>query len=378
MRILMFSDYFPPHLGGGVEKVVAELSDGLVRKGHTVAVLTLRTCNAPAAETNGALTIYRVPAVNLSNYLGVQLAVSMQIMGVAARLIRDFRPDVIHAHNMFFRTTEAAALMRKLFHIPLVTTLHLGRMDKSSRLLGIMVHIYESIIGKFIIKNSDHIIAVSNEVAENARRIGGDSVPVTVVPNGVDASLFRPDSKLPGESEVVLFVARLVHNKGPQTLIKAIPLVLRVHPQAKFVFVGDGPLKSSLQDLAAGQGIYHAVRFLGIRDDVHKLMRKAVVFVRPSTLEGMPLTILEAMASALPVIATPVAGNVELVRDGYNGYLVPAADHTALADRIITLLDDSTLAGEMGLRARDMVLNRYTWNALVDRTEQVYEKVVAR
>jgi glycosyltransferase involved in cell wall biosynthesis len=375
LRILMLCDYFPPHLGGGVERVAAELCHGLVRHGHKVTVLTLKTCPAPANEVIGGLTICRVPALDLTRWLGIQSTTSVPVIGALARLIRSFRPDLIHAHNLFSRTTEVAALLRTMCHVPLVTTLHLGRLEGGSRPLRALVRTYELTMGRYIVRRSDHVTCVSNAVAEHARRIGGYVTPVTVIPNGVDTSLFHPRPGRNNSGEAVLFVGRLVPNKGPETLIKAVPLVLAQHPQAQFLIVGDGPLRVRLKEQAHKLDVGEAVQFLGIRKDVPDLMREAALLVRPSSLEGMPLVVLEAMASAIPTVATPVGGTPELVKDGVHGFLVPVDSSAALAKAITRLLDDRPLAREMGRRGRELVEDGYSWDAVVDKTERVYAEV---
>ncbi|MFC1977020.1 glycosyltransferase family 4 protein [Chloroflexota bacterium] len=374
----MLSDYFPPHFGGGVERVAIELCEGLVVRGHTVAVITLQTTPAPAVETNGALTVYRVPALDLTRWLGFQFAVSVSVLSTLPRLIRNFKPDIVHAHNLFFRTTEIAAMSRMIFPIPLVTTLHLGKPVGGGKILNTLIRAYESTIGNFIVRRSDHLVAVSNAVAEHAHRIGGDSASVTVIPNGVNINVFYPAPDRNNIGQKVLFVARLVSNKDPETLIRAATLVMARHPQVQFIVVGDGPLRVRLQGQVNQLGIGHAVQFLGLRDDVPELMRQATLFVRPSTLEGMPLTVLEAMASELPVVATPVGGTPELIKDGVNGFLTPVGDHITLANSIIRLLDAPSLAVRMGQRGRELVEASYTWDAVTEQMERVYMEQVGR
>jgi glycosyltransferase involved in cell wall biosynthesis len=289
-----------------------------------------------------------------------------------ARLIRSFQPDLVHAHNLFFRTTELAAMFRMIFPVPLITTLHLGKPEGDGKILNTLIRTYESTVGNFILRRSDHIIAVSNAVAEHARRMSNHLAPVAVIPNGVDTRVFYPETNRNNVRQTVLFVARLVPNKDPETLIRAAAIVLARYPEVKFVLVGDGPLRVRLQEQANRLDIGHAVQFLGLRHDVPELMRQATLFVRPSTLEGMPLTILEAMASMLPVVATPVGGTPELLKDGVNGYLIPVGDHLALANSIIRLLDEPLLAKEMGQRGRELVKASYTWDAVAEQTERVY------
>lgn len=370
----MLTDYFPPHTGGGVEQVVSRLVDGLLLRDHTIAVQTLRTCSAPSSEKKGALSIYRAPAVDLTFRLGVQQTLSLTLLAATDRLIRTFKPDVVHAHNLFFRTTEVAAFLRMLYDIPLVTTLHLGKAEGDGSALNFMVRLYESTAGRLILQRSDCLIAVSRAVAEHVRDIVNDSQEVRVIPNGVDTGLFYPHNN--GRKEqVVLFVGRLVPNKGPEALIRAVPEVLRRHPQAQFLMVGEGPLRNRLQNLAYSSGISRNIKFPGVRHDIPQIMRDAALFVRPSTLEGMPLTVLEAMASGLPVVATPVGGTPEIVSDGINGYLVPVGDSAALAGTINKLLDSPSLAETMGSRGRERAVAGYSWDSVVEKTERAYVEI---
>jgi glycosyltransferase involved in cell wall biosynthesis len=130
--------------------------------------------------------------------------------------------------------------------------------------------------------------------------------------------------------------------------------------------------------MACNLGIRNEVQFLGIRHDVPQLMRDAAIFVRPSSLEGMSLTVLEAMATGLPVVATLVGGTSEVLRDGVHGYLVPAGDSQVLADALIKMLDERSLAEEMGRRGRELVVSNYKWDAVVNKTESVYFEEVSR
>ena len=141
--------------------------------------------------------------------------------------------------------------------------------------------------------------------------------------------------------------------------------------------VGEGPLLGRLKKEARKLGVEREVSFLGTRHDVPELMRQTDVFVRPSSLEGMPLTVLEAMASGLPVVATPVGGTTELIEEGVNGHLFPVGDYLALANSINRVLDNPTEAANMGGRGRTLVESRYTWDQALDKTEQVYLKVTS-
>jgi len=169
-----------------------------------------------------------------------------------------------------------------------------------------------------------------------------------------------------------------VPNKGPDVLLQSAPRVLERHPEARFSFVGEGPMAGRLAKQTRALGIEQAVRFEGLRHDVDELMRQASLFVRPSYLEGMPLTVLEAMASGLPVVATPVGGTPEIVSDEDTGYLVSVGDRDALAGAISSLLDDPVGTARMGARGRQIVETGYSWDRAVERTEAVYREVIGR
>jgi glycosyltransferase involved in cell wall biosynthesis len=159
-------------------------------------------------------------------------------------------------------------------------------------------------------------------------------------------------------------VGRLIFNKGPQYLVEAAPQVLRARPEAEFVFVGDGPLRPQLEKRARQLGVSHRTTFLGTRPDVASILQTCHVLARPSLLEGMPLTVLEAMACGLPVVATPISGTAELVRDGENGLLVPPADPASLARAILRLMADESMREDQGKEGRRLAEHAYSWDAV--------------
>jgi glycosyltransferase involved in cell wall biosynthesis len=307
--------------------------------------------------------------------IGVQFAISPTLLPVLVANLRSFKPDVVHAHNLFFRTTELAAALRIVSRTPLVTTLHLGEMTGGGRLLRSIVRVYESTVGRCVLRKSDRITAVSRAVATYATRRGAGA-DVAVIPNGVDATRFAPGDDEP-DGKTVLFVGRLVPNKGPDVLLRALPSLVAAVPDVKVLLAGDGPMRGKLTQLADALGVADVVEFLGHRSDIPELMKEALVFVRPSTLEGLPLTVLEAMSTGIPVVATPVGGTPEIVLPGRTGYVVPVGDHEALSEGIVRVLKSPDEARQMGVRARDLVMRDYTWDRVVDRTEQLYLELLA-
>jgi glycosyltransferase involved in cell wall biosynthesis len=258
-----------------------------------------------------------------------------------------------------------------------VTTLHLGSVRRLGGASGLLASSYERTLGRAIVRSSDRLIAVSNAVARHALRLGARPDAVRVISNGVDIGRFRPGDGQRKDAFRIACVGRLIFNKGPQYLVEAAPEVLLACPEAEFVFVGDGPLRPHLEKRARQLGVSHKLTFLGTRPDVASILRTCQVLVRPSLLEGMPLTVLEAMACGLPVVATPVSGTAEIVRHGESGLLVPAADPAALSRAILRLMADEPLREAQGRMGRRLVELGYSWDAVAARTSAVYRELLS-
>jgi glycosyltransferase involved in cell wall biosynthesis len=377
MNILVLSDYFYPHIGGGVEGVVREVGRRLVERGHAVHLVTLKVMGAPACEWLDGMTIHRAPAVSLTRLLGLQSTVSLAALPLALRVARELQPDLIHAHNLFFMTTPLAIVLKRLLRRPLVTTLHLGALSHLGGLTQLAVTLYERSIGRTILRQSDRVIAVSQAVADHGRRLAPGAA-IRVIPNGVDSYRFRPapNGAPPAGRRRIALVGRLIFNKGPHYLIDAAPAILARHPDVEFLIVGDGPLRASLEAAVARRGLARSFAFLGLRPDVPELLQSATMLVRPSLSEGLPLTVLEAMACALPVVATPVGGTAEVVRDGQTGYLVPPGAVPSLAEAICRLLDNPEQARQFGLQGRRLIEQEHSWERVVDQTLGLYGELV--
>ncbi len=377
MRVLILTDYFLPHACGGIERAAYEVSSRIASEGHDVTVLTFRRGDSAAEEDMDGLRVVRVPALDVSGLIGVQLSASAHVWPKVRELIRDRRIDLIHTHGLFFHVSLAAAVMSRRTGTPLITTAHVGSLDSiggaASRLSGL----YEQSVGRFILNSSRQVIAVSQAVADHIQGLGATMDHVTVVPNGVDLEHYAPS---PGRRRGkrpprMIFVGRLIANKGPQYLIEALPRVLSHHPEAECWLVGDGPLRHDLERTIREQHLQDNVRFLGERDDVASLLGQSDVFVRPSLSEGLPLAVLEAMAACLPVVVAPVGGTPELVEDGKTGFLVTPGDRQGLEDHLCQLLADGKLRRAMGMRA-NRAAAAYDWDVISRETLAIYERAL--
>jgi glycosyltransferase involved in cell wall biosynthesis len=230
---------------------------------------------------------------------------------------------------------------------------------------------------------TDRYIAVSEGVAKRMRdRLGVSEGKVLVVYNGIDAEGDPAPSgdglrtRIAGRSDrpIVLTVARLDTQKGHPYLLAAAAEI----PHAVFALVGEGGEQAALESQARALGIAERVRFLGHRDDVPELLAACDVFVLPSLYEGLPLSVLEAMAAAKPVVATAIEGTGEAVVDGVTGLLVPPADPARLAGAIRALLADGTLASRMGEEGRARVRREFSLRKMIDGVTGVYDVLLER
>jgi L-malate glycosyltransferase len=215
------------------------------------------------------------------------------------------------------------------------------------------------------------VVANSGAARLQLAREGVPAAKLHVIPNGLALDRFTPIAERAAIRRVVM-VANLRAEKGHDTLLAAAPRILERHPDASFTFVGEGPRRSALETLTRALGLGGRVQFLGERRDVGAVLAGHDLFVLPSRSEAFPNALIEAMASALPVVATDVGGIPEVVRSGSNGLLVAPDDERALADAIVGLMDDPAGAAALGRVARADIERHYTLDRMVERFEQLY------
>ncbi len=210
---------------------------------------------------------------------------------------------------------------------------------------------------------------------------------VYAVPNGIDATPYLDDADRTnirrelGLAEGDVAVGTLAHftpRKAHADLLKAAVIAVRSAPSLVLLWAGEGPLERSLRIEAARMGLADRVRFLGFRSDALRLHRAFDIFCLPSLLEGLPLSVLEAMASARPCVVTAVSGNPEIVVEGVTGFLVPPRDPERLAEAIAELANDPIARAAMGEAGRQRVLEHFTLDAAVRRMREVIEREIVR
>src|SRR5258705_3334148 len=335
-------------------------------------------CLRHQEEATRAVLDPRVPVVELRRCTHRNYA----LVGVLAALFRRERIDVVHSHNWL--TYLYAALGARLAGVPVVIHGEHGHDEAAAPARRLW--------GKRALKPwVTRFVAVSANIArELEREWGVPSGRIACIPNGVDLLAFgghldgarvRRDLGHEPEDEVVLNVGGIRPVKDHPTLLRAFAHARASRPRARLVLVGtdyDRGLRSGLESLASELGVRDDVRFTGVRRDIPELLAASDLYVNSSLYEGMSNTILEAMATRKPVVATAVGGNADLVREGVTGLLVPAGSWKRMGDRIAELLADRERRSAMGAAARLQVETRHDMASMVDAYASLYAQCFER
>lgn len=371
-RILLTSDCLPPS-DGGVEQVVQKLALHLVEEGFTVGIFTLSDGYRDFELRDvPEITFYDASALDLTGTIGLQSMFSVSALHEFGDVLREFQPDVVHAHNRFFYTSVLAALYSLRSDYELVTTLHLGDIGAISGLGGVAARTFEQVISRFVITRSEQVICTSAAAERIARSLGAKRTPV--IRNAVDVGDFSP-KRTNGKS--LLYIGRFVHNNGIRDLLTALPSILDSHPDAEIHLVGSGPLEEEVRKTIRSSGLSESVTTYDYVEDISEMYDLASVFCRPSHSEGLPLTMLEAMASGVPPVVTAIAGVPEIITDHETGVLLEPGNPEETAQAIIELFDDTELRERLSRNAREYVTENLTWGQRTERVMQVYTQVVA-
>jgi glycosyltransferase involved in cell wall biosynthesis len=347
---------------GGQEMVILSLVEHMDRLRFRPVVLTLHE-GGPLVERIRALGV-PVETVGEPGLTGLPL-----VRRLAARL-RFHRADVLHTHNPAPHQHGAAA--RVLAGVPVLIHTKHGRNNFPTRARRWA----EQLAGRF----SDLVVAVSIDSAEVAGTI--DRVPahkLRVIHNGIAlGDMPRATVGREGRPPRAVHVARLNRIKDQTTLLRAARIVADQLPGFVLEMVGDGPMGEQIRSLATELGLDVVVRFHGMQDDVRPWLADADLFVLSSLSEGISITLLEAMASGLPVVATDVGGTREVVLPGRTGTLVPVGDATALATAMTAMLTDPVGARSMGAAGRERVDAEFNIDRTVAAYQQAYVELLGR
>ena len=350
---------------GGAERVIADIVEGLDRKRFEARVW----CLTRGGETADEL---------------LEKGVEVRILGIwsyhnplniirLSRLLKKEKPDIVHTHGYF--ASVIGRLAAKKAGLPIIIThVHSTYWEYKKRHL---------LIERYLSRCTHRIICCSEAVKNfvtGHEKIKEDKT--VVIYNGVDEERFLPVQDpspvrarlgIDRESPVVGTVSSLTPHKGQKYLIQAAAKIREKYPATRFLIVGDGPLRQSLEEQALGLSLQSSLIFTGARRDIPDLLSLMDIFVLPSSSrEGLGIAIIEAMAMEKPTVATDIGGIPEVVQDGETGLLVRPGDSAALAKAIIELIDNPDRAKAMGKKGRNRFAQKFTRKTMLSKIEDLY------
>jgi glycosyltransferase involved in cell wall biosynthesis len=349
----------------GAEKQMVLLAKGLPRERFTVEVAALTRLGPLEGELRAA----GVPVT----LIGKRGKADPFALWRLVRFLRARRFDVVQ--TWIFAANTYGRVAARIAKIPVVVTAEMavdlwkGRGDLA--------------VDQRLARWTDRVVGNSKAVAEFYRKAGVPEDRLMVIPSGiadeeppaVDPAAVRAEMGWPADAPVVLFAGRLAPQKGVGDLVAALDLLQHVRPELRTLIVGEGPLRSQLQETAHAFRLDGTVRFLGHREDVPRLLAAADLLVLPSLYEGLPNVVLEAMRFRKPVVATAAPGTTEVVEHGRTGLLVPIHDVPGLAQAIRTVVEDRELGRRLGDAGRARAEAEFRAETMVARFAALYEEL---
>jgi len=363
MKIAILVSMFPPKWLGGAEVATQNIAKCLVRKGNEVHILTSRDEGLPKESKEEGFFVHRIfyPKIRI---LGVILFWIKSLL-----YLKKINPEIIHSQGI--QMAVPCFLAKKFLKKSYVVYCQ-----------GFDIYLpwkFKRLISNSILKNAKVVIALTENMRSKVQEIYNREV--FIIPNGIEPKRFGNLSKeamrnklgTKKEEKNILFVGTLKSVKGVKYLIEAVGIVKEKVPEIKLLLVGDGGERKNLEKLVEELNLENYVTFIGKipNEEVPKYMMISDVFVLPSLSEGLPITILEAMASGLPIVATKVGGLPEIVRERENGFLVEPKNSKEIAEKVLYLLSNDKIRNSISLNNKEKAKN-YSWDSIVDKLTKVY------
>ena len=390
MKILMLTWEYPPRIVGGIARVVHDLSKRLIKDGHEVTVVTYRdNADVPEYENDKGVNVYRVDnyMIHPNNFIDWIMQLNFNMLSKATEIInKEGGFDVIHAHDWL--VTYAAKSLKNAYDIPIVATIHATEAGRNSGIHD-ETQRYINDTEWLLTYEATEVIVNSNYMKNEIQRLFGLPFDkINVIPNGINLSNFtgierdydfRRQYAMDNE-KIILYVGRLVYEKGVQHLITAMPKILSNYNDAKLIIAGRGGMMDELRAEASNLGLNDKIYFTGYLNSkqVQKMYKCADVAVFPSTYEPFGIVALEAMLAGVPTVVSDVGGLDEIVTHGVDGMKSYAGNANSIADSVTALLYDHQLATNVSKKAKQKVKDQFNWEKIAQDTHFTYEKAICQ
>ena len=389
MKILMLTWEYPPRIVGGIARVVHDLSKRLIKDGHEVTVITYRDGNVPEYENDKGVEVYRVDnyMIHPNNFIDWIMQLNFNMIAKATEIInKEGGFDVIHAHDWL--VTYAAKSLKQSFNLPMVATIHATEAGRNSGIHDDTQR-YINDTEWLLTYEATEVIVNSNYMKGHVQGLFGLPFDkISVIPNGINLNNFTGIERdydfrrrfAMDNEKIILYVGRLVYEKGVQHLISAMPKILDHYHDSKLVIAGKGGMLDELKAQVDSMGLSNKVYFTGYlnQKEVQKMYRCADVAVFPSTYEPFGIVALEAMLAGIPTVVSDIGGLNEIVEHGVTGMKSYAGNPNSIADSILALLYDHQLCNNVAKNAKAEVKRQYNWNKIAQDTHFVYQKAICQ
>lgn len=384
MRILQVTPRFPPAIGG-VEEHVYRISCELTRRGHNVTVITSNEVDgkiSPVKKENlDGIEVCRFPLFMPSIFR------ELWLIPEVVKIVREVEADVVHAHGYRCLSSLEAVYVSHIRGVPSVLTPH-GIYPHRSLANRFAKDFFDKSSGRLLLNSSDTIIALSRHNERLISNLGASEHKIVIVPNGVDAGEYanlhrsrRILEELHSDGPILLYVGRIDWNKRVDKIVEALPAILKDFPSAKLVVVGPdySNCVNELWGISKKLKVTDSLVITGnvSREKLLEFYSVANVFLLPSSYEGFGLSMLEAMCSKIPVIASPSGGPGDILKDRTHALLLKESNSYEISRLVHDVLTNQSLKEELVKNALELVETKYTWENVVDHLEMVYGRTIA-
>ena len=373
-RVAMLIQKYYPHVGGA-ERQIQRLVPRLQARGFEVCVITRHEPGLSRFEIIDGASVYRLRCP------GPKALAALFYIGGAFTLLSRLRPDLIHAHEVL-SPASAALLAKRFFGWPVIVKVLRG---------GLRGDVYKLKRRPFwkqrfrvLCQGVDSFVVISHEIDQELTALGVPSQKRAFIPNGVDTETFAPltDAQKkdlraqllpPVDGPLVVYLGRLTFEKRVDHLIRIWPTIRESFSEAQLLIIGTGPEEASLRTQSRS---VPGVKFTGQVNDALSYLQAADLFVLPSATEGLSNSLLEALSTGLPVLATSVGGTPDVIAHGENGYLIPPDDLSSLKTGLTVLLGDPDLRARLGTQGRRRIQKDFSLDSIASRLATLYRSLL--